>query len=114
MSDKVKRNKYGGDWVGGDKFEGDKVMGRKFKGDKVMGGESYSVGDISNSSGVAIGHGANAGSSLNEAKKQMRSLRPILSEQAIEILTWLVVEDSEILPYDFIELALVYYWQNME
>lgn len=43
-----------GDFVAGDKFTGDKVMGDKVEGDKI------SVGDISGSSGIAIGRGSSA------------------------------------------------------
>jgi hypothetical protein len=48
-----------GDWVGGDKFTGDKVAGDKVFGNKTVG-DSISVGNISGSSGVAIGRGASA------------------------------------------------------
>lgn len=44
----------GGDVVAGDKIGGDKVMGDKVEGDKI------NVGDISGSTGVAIGRGASA------------------------------------------------------
>lgn len=40
-------NKYGGDYVGGDKISGDKI-----------GGDKISVGNISGSTGIAIGRGA--------------------------------------------------------
>jgi len=59
-----------GDFVGrdkvthGDNVHGDKVQGDKFTGDKVMGnkneGDQISVGNISGSSGLAIGRGAQA------------------------------------------------------
>jgi uncharacterized caspase-like protein len=50
----------GGDFVGRDKVvHGDEVRGDKVLGDKV-GGDKISVGDISGSTGVAIGRGAQA------------------------------------------------------
>lgn len=50
----------GGDFVGRDKtVHGDEVHGDKVLGDKV-GGDKISVGDISGSTGVAIGRGAQA------------------------------------------------------
>jgi uncharacterized caspase-like protein len=50
----------GGDFVGRDKIvHGDEVRGDKVMGDKV-GGDKITVGDISRSTGVAIGRGAQA------------------------------------------------------
>jgi hypothetical protein len=50
----------GGDFVGRDKtVHGDEVHGDKVMGDKV-GGDKITVGDISGSTGVAIGRGAQA------------------------------------------------------
>jgi Caspase domain len=53
-----------GDTIHGDKIGGDKVQGDKFTGDKIMGnkneGDQISVGNISGSSGIAIGRGAQA------------------------------------------------------
>jgi hypothetical protein len=50
----------GGDFVGRDKtVQGDEVHGDKVMGDKV-GGDKITVGDISGSTGVAIGRGAQA------------------------------------------------------
>jgi hypothetical protein len=50
----------GGDFVGRDKIvHGDEVHGDKVLGDKV-GGDKITVGDISRSTGVAIGRGAQA------------------------------------------------------
>jgi hypothetical protein len=53
-----------GDEVHGDKFTGDKVGGDKFTGDKVMGnkseGDSYNIGDITGSTGLAIGRESRA------------------------------------------------------
>jgi hypothetical protein len=53
-------NTGGGDFVGRDKtVHGDEVHGDKVMGDKV-GGDKITVGDISGSTGVAIGRGAQA------------------------------------------------------
>jgi hypothetical protein len=50
----------GGDFVGRDKIvHGDEVHGDKVMGDKV-GGDKISLGDISGSTGIAIGRGARA------------------------------------------------------
>lgn len=58
--DLVRRNKVAyGDTIYGDKVSGDKIMGDKVAGDKV-GGARISVGDITGSSGVAIGRNARA------------------------------------------------------
>lgn len=47
-------NKFGGDYIQGDKFTGDKISGDKIGGDKI------SVGNISGSTGIAIGRGTQA------------------------------------------------------
>ena len=55
---------FGGQQHYGDNITGDKVAGDKFTGDKVLGnkvgGDKINVGDISGSTGVAIGRGAQA------------------------------------------------------
>ena len=52
--DTVHGDKFGGDKIGGDKVTGDKIMGNKVEGDDIK------VGDISGSSGIAIGRGASS------------------------------------------------------
>jgi hypothetical protein len=50
---------FGGQQHYGDQIAGDKVMGDKVTGDKI-GGDKITVGDISGSTGLAIGRGAQA------------------------------------------------------
>lgn len=55
----------GGDFIGRDKVMGDKVRGDKFEGDKIT------IGDISGSTGIAIGRGASA--NITKTNIQARS-----------------------------------------
>lgn len=76
-----------GDYIAGDKTGGDKVEGDKVSGDKV-GGDKITVGDISGSTGVAIGRGASANVTINapqnreEFAQQLAELKTLL-EKAI-------------------------------
>lgn len=78
-------NTGGGDFTGrdrivkGDEVKGDKVMGDKVAGNKV-GGDSYSVGNISGSQGVAIGRNAQSNVNVQNggADDILAALQPIL------------------------------------
>lgn len=65
--------------VKGDEVKGDKVMGDKVAGNKV-GGDSYSVGNISGSQGVAIGRNAQSNVNVQNggADDILAALQPIL------------------------------------
>ncbi|MEZ4706009.1 MAG: caspase family protein [Caldilineaceae bacterium] len=64
QGDDVRGDKFTGDKFTGDKIAGDKVAGDKVAGDKVLGnkvgGDDINVGDVSGSSGIAIGRNASS------------------------------------------------------